>query len=85
MPDLILLDLMMPVMTFLNQIRSMPRFQILPVVVVTAKELTPAESQQLRKVAQDVVSKGDVFEADLKSIVRRVLQARTRQVDGPGP
>lgn len=81
MPDLILLDLMMPVMdgmTFLNRIRTIPRFQWIPVVVVTAKELTVAEAEQLRQTAQDVVKKGDVFEADLKSIVRRLLQTSTR-------
>jgi PAS domain S-box-containing protein len=80
-PDLILLDLMMPVMdgmTFLNQMRTMPRFQFVPVVVVTAKELSPEESQHLRKFAQDVIRKGDVFEADLRSILRRLLQARVR-------
>ncbi|MEY4388080.1 MAG: hypothetical protein RLY20_3363, partial [Verrucomicrobiota bacterium] len=78
-PDLVLLDLMMPEMdgmTFLNQIRSIPRFRFLPVVVVTAKELTVAEAQQLRRVAQEVVKKGDVFEADLKGILRRLLKAK---------
>lgn len=76
-PDLILLDLMMPEMdgfTFLNEIRARPRFQLVPVVVVTAKELSAAEADQLRRMAQEVVRKGHVFEADLKSILRRLLQ-----------
>lgn len=76
LPDLVLLDLIMPVMdgmTFLNHIRSTPRFQFLPVVVVTAKELDRAETEQLRQMAQAVVEKGETFEADLKQILRRFL------------
>jgi CheY-like chemotaxis protein len=75
-PDLVLLDLMMPVMdgmTFLNHIRTMPRFQFLPVVIVTAKELTAAESLQLHRLAYDIVKKGDTFEADLQRVLRRLL------------
>jgi CheY-like chemotaxis protein len=75
-PDLVLLDLMMPVMdgmSFLNHIRAMPRFQFLPVVIVTAKALTVAESEQLHRMAHDIVKKGDVFETDLKRVLRRFL------------
>jgi CheY-like chemotaxis protein len=77
LPDLVLLDLIMPVMdgmTFLNLIRSTPRFQFLPVVVVTAKDLTGAEAEQLRQTAQDIVQKGDTFEADLKRVLHRYLR-----------
>ena len=80
-PDLVLLDLMMPVMdgmTFLNHVRSNPAHQFLPVVIVTAKDLSPDESVALGRLAQDVIQKGHVFEADLKSILRRLLQARAR-------
>jgi len=76
LPDLVLLDLIMPVMdgmTFLNHIRSTPQFQFLPVVVVTAKELDRAETEQLRQMAQAVVEKGETFEADLRQILRRFL------------
>jgi PAS domain S-box-containing protein len=74
--DLILLDLLMPVMdgmTFLNHIRSTPRFSFLPVVIVTAKELSAAESQQLRHMAQDIVKKGDSLEPDLERVLHRFL------------
>jgi two-component system, sensor histidine kinase and response regulator len=87
-PDVILLDLMMPEMdgiTFLNRIRAVPRFQWVPVVVVTAKELTPAEAEQLRQTAQNVVRKGEVFESDLKSILRRLLQERPKTSPGGSP
>lgn len=75
-PDLVLLDLMMPVMngmTFLKQIRSTPRFQFLPVVIVTAKELTRVEAEQLRQMTEAVVEKGESFNADLKRILCRFL------------
>jgi CheY-like chemotaxis protein len=67
---------MMPVMdgmTFLNQIRSTPRFQFLPVVVVTAKDLSRAEIERLRQMAQDIVRKGESFAADVERILRRFL------------
>jgi CheY-like chemotaxis protein len=79
MPDLILLDLMMPEMdgmTFLSRIRSETRYHWVPVIVVTAKELTAAEADALRHAAQHVVKKGDLFEADLRSVLRRSLAAR---------
>ncbi len=75
-PDLVLLDLIMPVMdgmAFLNHIRSLPRFQFLPVVVVTAKELSRAETERLRQMAQDIVKKGETFEEDLQGTLRRFL------------
>jgi CheY-like chemotaxis protein len=78
-PDLILLDLMMPVMdgmTFLKEIRAIPRFQWVPVVVVTSRDLSAEEVAQLRHTTQEIVKKGDVFEADLKGILHRLLQTR---------
>jgi len=75
-PDLVLLDLIMPLMdgmAFLNHVRSIPRFQFLPIVVVTAKDLTRAETARLRQMAQDIVKKGESFEADLQRILRRFL------------
>jgi CheY-like chemotaxis protein len=80
-PNLVLLDLIMPVMdgmTFLNQIRAIPRFQFLPVVIVTGKELSRAESERLRQVAQDIVKKGESFEADLRRILHRFLPGGER-------
>lgn len=77
-PDLVLLDLMMPVMdgfTFLNVIRTNPRYQRLRVVVVTAKELTPEESEQLRQQTQHVLQKAAAFGDELKRLLRTLLQA----------
>ena len=75
-PDLVLLDLVMPRLdgiAFLHHLRATARFQFLPVVIVTARELTVAEGQQLRQMAQDIVKKGSDFEADLRRVLRRLL------------
>jgi len=75
-PDLVLLDLIMPGMdgmTFLKQMRSKARFQFVPVVIVTAKELTRAEVEYLHQITEAVVEKGELFEADLQRVLRRFL------------
>lgn len=61
MPDLILLDLMMPEMDglkFLKVLRKMPAGKDIPVVVMTAKDLSRQEKKYLHGAAQLVVGKG---------------------------
>jgi CheY-like chemotaxis protein len=76
MPDLTLLDLMMPVMdgmAFLDAIRRNLRYQRLPVVVVTAKELSPQEVEQLRFDALRVLNKSEAFAGELKRLLAELL------------
>ncbi|MCS0495914.1 response regulator [Ancylobacter sp. MQZ15Z-1] len=59
-PSLVLLDLMMPEMdgfTFLEQVRQRPDFADLPVVVLTAKELTEDERSFLARNTLLILSK----------------------------
>jgi CheY-like chemotaxis protein len=59
-PSIILLDLMMPVMDgfeFLIALRTSPDWRGLPVIVLTAKELSPSERQFLEESTQRVISK----------------------------
>ena len=59
-PGLILLDLMMPVMdgiTFLQHLRSQSRWDDIPVVVTTAKDLSRDEVKQLEASVSQVISK----------------------------
>lgn len=59
-PELILLDLMMPVMDgfqFVRALRSHEEWRSIPVVVVTAKELTADDRRQLNGQVQSVLQK----------------------------
>ncbi|QNI33189.1 HAMP domain-containing protein [Alloacidobacterium dinghuense] len=58
--DCVVLDMRLPDMTgfeVLEQLRDMPSFSDLPVVVFTGKELTPDEDAKLRTLARSVVLK----------------------------
>ena len=71
-PTAVLLDLMMPPpdgFEVLCRIRENPKWRDLPVVIVTAKELTPEDYARLNGSAQRVLRKGK----DLRALVREVL------------
>jgi CheY-like chemotaxis protein len=68
-PSLILLDLMMPEMDgfeFLTRFRANPRFSETPVIVLTAKDLTPEDRQRLSGRVSDLVAKNS-------SVARQLL------------
>jgi CheY-like chemotaxis protein len=86
-PDLILLDLMMPEMDgfqVLNVLRSTPAWKTIPVLVVTAKELTPEEHQRLGGVADRTIQKGAYSRDELLHEVRRLVLAHGREGDEAG-
>jgi PAS domain S-box-containing protein len=61
-PSLILLDLMMPEMDgfqFLSVVRHHPEWRSVPVLVITALDLTPAERCRLNGSVEQVLQKGD--------------------------
>ncbi len=67
-PDLILLDLMMPELdgfTLLEIVKSEEEFQNVPVIVVTAKELSQAERRRLDGQVESLLQKGYFMEEDL--------------------
>ena len=79
-PGVILLDLVMPRMdgmTFLRVLRDNPRYARIPVLVVTSKELTAAESAVLDRVTAGVVKKGARIpgEVGLRDRLATVLDA----------
>lgn len=60
-PNLILLDLMMPEMdgfTFIEELRRGPRWNSIPIVIVTAKDLSKEERQRLNGSVEQVLYKG---------------------------
>jgi PAS domain S-box-containing protein len=77
--DLVILDLMMPVMdglSFLDALRRDARHLRLPVIVVTAKDLTAHEAQRLGADGSVVLRKGDELVGGLKRVVGELLGRR---------
>jgi len=77
LPDLVLLDLIMPEMNgveFLDAIHADPRYQHLPVVIVTSKELTAEEKDQFRRQRLEVVNKTDLTGDNFKQLLQRILK-----------
>ena len=88
-PDLILLDLMMPEMDgfqFITELRQEPTWLSIPVVVVTAKELTAAERLQLNGYVERVLQKGkydrDYLLRQIADLVRAYVRHHEINSDG---
>ena len=67
-PDLILLDLMMPEMdgfAVLDALKTDKELSKIPVIVVTAKELTAIEKQRLSGKVQSLMQKGVFSDQDI--------------------
>ncbi len=76
-PNLLILDLMMPEMdgfSVLEQLQAQPETADIPVIVVTAKELTPAEKGKLQGHIQRLMQKGDFMSDELADEVRALLR-----------
>ena len=83
--DLVVLDLLMPDVdgfAFLHALRADPRVRDLPVLVVTAKDLTREEDEQLRRQASNVLQKSGSFDEDF---LRALLSALGLPASGSGP
>jgi len=73
-PQLILLDLTMPVMdgfAFLHRLRETPGCSDIPVVVLSARDITGAEREELAQ-ADRVLRKGDVSMQELTAEIRQL-------------
>lgn len=76
-PDLIILDLMMPDMdgfSVLDALQTRPDTTDIPVIVVTAKELTSDEKDRLQGHIQSLMQKGDFMSDELLDEVRALLR-----------
>lgn len=76
-PDLIILDLMMPEMdgfTVLDQLKAHPDTAAIPVIVVTAKELTLQEIQRLNGQIESLMQKGSFMDSDLIHEIRSLVK-----------
>ncbi|MBC8098555.1 MAG: response regulator [Armatimonadetes bacterium] len=77
-PGLILLDLMMPEMDgfqFVQELRAVDEWRNIPVIVVTAKELTPDDRAQLNGYVRQILQKGMYNREQLLKEVRTLVSA----------
>jgi len=85
-PDLVLLDLMMPEMDgfeFVSHLRSMDAGRSIPVVVVTARELSLEDRKRLSGHVRRVFRKGSFSRDELVQELRRALEAGRRRTAAP--
>ncbi len=76
-PDVIVLDLMMPDLTgfeVLDRLRESPETARIPVVVLTAKDLSVAEESRLRKTVQGIQRKPSTGRGELIGQIRSLLE-----------
>ncbi len=75
-PGLILLDLMMPVMDgfgFLAAMRARSEWQHIPVIVITAKDLTGEDRQRLNGMVEEVLEKNACTREELLERVHKAV------------
>jgi PAS domain S-box-containing protein len=84
-PSLILLDLMMPVMDgcqFATELRREPRWREIPVIVLTAKDLTSEDRRMLNGDVQGVLQKGALNREELLREIHDRMAASVGTVPG---
>jgi CheY-like chemotaxis protein len=78
-PDIVVLDLMMPEMDgfeFVSELRQLDSGRHLPVVVVTARELTAEDRARLSGQVSRIFHKGSFTREELVAELRRTLESR---------
>jgi CheY-like chemotaxis protein len=80
-PSVVLLDLLMPGMdgfAVLEALKSEPATAEIPIVVLTAKSMTPEDKKKLHGRVAAVSEKGDFSATALVDLVRRASEAQTK-------
>ena len=81
-PAIVLLDLMMPDMdgfTVLKELRSREGWNDIAVVILTAKDITPAERVFLQGEADQILTKGNTTYRELADQLRGLIPTSTRE------
>jgi CheY-like chemotaxis protein len=88
-PELILLDLMMPEMDgfeFITELRKDPVWRTIPIVVITAMDLTPEDRLRLNGYVTQILQKGAYSREELlqevRDLVAACLQPRLAAAEG---
>ncbi|MBL9009284.1 MAG: response regulator [Myxococcales bacterium] len=79
-PDLILLDLMMPELdgfSLLDALKADPRWRSIPVIVVTARDLSEDERRRLSQDTEQLLPKGALGRGELLMALRRLSSKRS--------
>jgi GAF domain-containing protein/CheY-like chemotaxis protein/HAMP domain-containing protein len=79
-PAIILLDLMMPEMDgfeFLDALSARPEWHEIPIVVVTAKQLSAAERERLLLQARKVIEKAKATRVDIAAAIAAAVRRRS--------
>jgi GAF domain-containing protein/DNA-binding response OmpR family regulator/HAMP domain-containing protein len=82
-PAMILLDLMMPEMDgfeFLDALSARPEWHEIPIVVVTAKQLSGAERERLLLQARKVIEKAKATRVDIAAAIAAAVRRRSGRV-----
>jgi CheY-like chemotaxis protein/nitrogen-specific signal transduction histidine kinase len=80
--DVILLDLLMPEMDgfeVLRRVKESPELQNLPIVIMTAKEITQTERELLERQSRGLIRKGDQWKDQLLATIRNVIAAENSE------
>ena len=75
-PNLVILDLMMPELdgfAVMDALQNDPETADIPIIVVTAKELTTEEKERLNGHIQSLMQKGDFMSDELMDEIRSLL------------
>lgn len=85
-PALMLLDLMMPELDgfgVIDELQAKPEWRSLPIVVLTAKNMTPNEQQYLNQYVERVLQKGAYSREQLVIEIRDLLAAKLLPRESP--
>ncbi len=80
-PSLILLDLMLPELDgvqVIDELHALPEGQSIPIIVLTAKNLTPAEHQRLNGSVAQILQKGTYSSEELLRNIRALTLGYTQ-------
>jgi signal transduction histidine kinase/CheY-like chemotaxis protein/Skp family chaperone for outer membrane proteins len=83
-PDVIILDLLMPEFDgfhFMNEVRQHPEWRPIPIVVVTAKDITEEDRSRLNDYVKSVLRKGAYQRSELLVAVHEQIRACLRVKD----